>query len=97
MKTKLNSGKDRLAGLNIRFPKQLQTSWNNVWHQFGIFWVNLLLPSQEPVIREIVDRHGKKKWRVYDPVIDRSIVLNSPEEVCIWLEESRRLNRFWYF
>lgn len=97
MKIRLNNSKSRKAGIQTGFSKQLRISWNNLWNSFSTSLENLLLPSKEPVIHEMVDRYGQKKWRVYDPVIDRSIVLNSPEEVCVWLEESRRLNRFWYF
>jgi hypothetical protein len=46
-------------------------------------------PMNEPIIEEIVRRDGKKEWRIYDPVSDQKVILDSPEEVLIWLEEKR--------
>ncbi|MUL38211.1 hypothetical protein [Gloeocapsopsis dulcis] len=74
--------------------KQIQiSSLNRVGHYFAQ-WFAL---RNEPQVREIV-ADGRMQWRVYDPESDRTLQLNSPQEVSMWLEEryyNRAHNSIW--
>lgn len=69
------------SGLDFSKP-MLQTAFAEAWHHLKGF----LKPIDEPQIQEVTDRNGKTQWRVYDPVNDRVVRLNSPQEVATWLE-----------
>ena len=43
--------------------------------------------NPEPRIWEEIDRSGKMFWRVYDPKRDRTLKLDTKEQVLAWLEE----------
>lgn len=44
-------------------------------------------PNYEPKISERKDRYGNTYFRIYDPINDRFIYLNSEEEVRYWLDK----------
>lgn len=69
------------SGLDFGKAK-LQTALASVWQHVK----ELFEPIDEPQIQELVDRHGKTYWQIYDPVNDRIFRLNSPQEVATWLE-----------
>jgi hypothetical protein len=54
-----------------------------IWHNFCEFWER----GTEPRIWQVKDRSGKLRWKVYDPVKDRSMLFDSEQEVLIWLEQ----------
>jgi len=64
-----------------------------LWASVSRFIINLLKPTNEPIIEEITDRNGTKRWRVYDPIIEQCAILDSPQEVLVWLEERYKRNR----
>lgn len=55
-------------------------------NRVGRYFSQVFALSNEPQIREIVEA-GKTQWRIYDPQSDRTLQLESPQEVSIWLEE----------
>lgn len=54
-----------------------------LWHEFLELWTL----NPEPLIWEEIDRSGKMLWRVYDPQRDRTLKLDTKEQVLAWLEE----------
>ncbi|WP_416669259.1 hypothetical protein [Egbenema bharatensis] len=64
---------------------RLKPFWSRLIHSISQWFA----PMNEPIIEEIVKRNGKREWQIYDPISDKKVILNSPEEVLIWLEERR--------
>lgn len=64
-----------------------QSKLKRLWNQLGNLIVKLLEPKHDPVIHEFVDRNGNKKWRVYDPMTDKKVTLDSRAEILIWLDD----------
>jgi hypothetical protein len=54
-----------------------------IWHDFLELWTL----NPEPRIWEEIDQSGKMFWRVYDPKRDRTLKLDTKEQVLAWLEE----------
>lgn len=48
--------------------------------------IDVLKLSNEPRIWKATDRYGHTVWRVYDPVSDRGVCLDSEDEIRSWLE-----------
>ncbi|PSB16735.1 hypothetical protein C7B61_17455 [filamentous cyanobacterium CCP1] len=63
-----------------------QSKLKRLWNQFSSLVVKALTFQNDPVIHELTDRNGTTKWRVYDPITDTKIILDSSEAVLIWLE-----------
>ncbi|AFZ30954.1 hypothetical protein Glo7428_2447 [Gloeocapsa sp. PCC 7428] len=77
--------------------KSTQSQFNSLLNRVGRYFSELFAFSNEPQVREIID-DGKMQWRVYDPESDRTLQLNSPPEVSIWLEEryhNRQRHNVW--
>ncbi|HEY9649105.1 MAG TPA: hypothetical protein V6C95_00470 [Coleofasciculaceae cyanobacterium] len=49
--------------------------------------IDFLKLSNEPRIWKTTDRQGNTVWRVYDPVSDRAVSLESEDEIRSWLEK----------
>jgi hypothetical protein len=64
-----------------------QSKLKQLRNQISNLIVKLLKPQRDPVIHEFIDRNGNKKWRVYAPITDKKVILNSPKEVLIWLDD----------
>jgi hypothetical protein len=62
-----------------------------LFNRVRCYFSQLFASSDEPQVQEIVV-DGKMQWKVYDPESDRTLQLNSPQEVSMWLEE-RYYNR----
>lgn len=60
-----------------------------------LWWdvVDSLRVTQEPCVRELVDRTGFTYWRVYDPDSNEFLRFSTDADVVTWLEErhQRRL------
>ncbi|MBE9191970.1 hypothetical protein IQ230_16740 [Gloeocapsopsis crepidinum LEGE 06123] len=69
--------------------KQIQLS--GLFNRVRCYFSQLFAFSDEPQVQEIVV-DGKMQWKVYDPQSDRTLQLNSSQEVSMWLEE-RYYNR----
>ena len=68
------------------FSHTHQSKLKRLWNQLSHLVVKVLILKNDPVIHEFTDRNGTTKWRVYDPITDTKIILDSPEAVLIWLE-----------
>lgn len=68
-----------------------QSKLKRFWNQLINLIVKLLEPQRDPVIHEFIDCDGNRKWRVYDPITDKKVILDSSKEVLIWLD-----NRYSY-
>jgi hypothetical protein len=73
-----------IAPTHSRFS---QRKLSSLWHRFCHFSLNLFSPMREPIITEKFDRNGIKRWHIYDPVTDQTIILDSPKEVLAWLDD----------
>jgi hypothetical protein len=62
--------------------KQL-IAWNKIWYSL----VKAIAGSNEPQIRQSVDRNGSLIWHVYDPQTHHSACFSSEKEVRIWLDQ----------
>lgn len=60
----------------LSFLQEIWGSWQNWW-----------CSSNEPQISEIIDSTGQSRWKIYDPVRDRSFQLESQQDVLLWLEQ----------
>lgn len=49
--------------------------------------IDALCGSQEPRIRQKIDRLGNRYYRVYDPVANAHYLFTSEEAVRVWLEQ----------
>jgi hypothetical protein len=58
-----------------------------LWHTACRFASWLLIDPTQPLIHEKRDRHGRLYWKVYDPRTGHSIICDSEQEVCVWIEE----------
>ncbi|MBD2462596.1 hypothetical protein H6G89_16265 [Oscillatoria sp. FACHB-1407] len=62
----------------------LKSLWRGITRLVGWMFAN----PNEPYITEFRDRHtGQLRWRVYFPANDTTLVFDSPEEVCTWIED----------
>ncbi|HEY9596817.1 MAG TPA: hypothetical protein V6D33_04025 [Cyanophyceae cyanobacterium] len=48
--------------------------------------IDFLKLSDEPRIWKTTDREGITVWRIYDPVSDHAVTLDSEDEIRAWLE-----------
>ena len=63
----------------LSFFQQIWDSWQNWW-----------CVSNEPQISEITDSTGRTRWKIYEPVSDRTFQLESQQEVLAWLEQRHK-------
>lgn len=59
----------------------------SLFQQIWGFWRDWWCSSNEPQISEITDATGQSRWKIYDPISDRSFQLESRQDVLIWLEQ----------
>jgi len=75
--------KQTTSSVSCNHPSKLKRLWN----EFGNLLVKLLKLHHDPVIHEFTDRNGNRKWRVYDSITDKKVILDSSKDVLIWLEK----------
>jgi hypothetical protein len=64
-------------------PRRLLSFWWQLGHRI----VDLFTPTREPIIKERIDRYGHTSWRIYDPLTNQTVTLDSQKEVLVWLDE----------
>ncbi|PSB30028.1 hypothetical protein [Stenomitos frigidus] len=70
---------------------QSKTQWTLLGLWLRKMWQGLLdgvARQSEPKVWQSVDRSGNLRWNVYHPGTRESAVLDSEQEVRIWLEQS---------
>ncbi|PSN11776.1 hypothetical protein C7293_23010 [filamentous cyanobacterium CCT1] len=58
----------------------------SLWRRLGAALLRWLTTAHEPTIRSTTLASGEKQWRVFNPVTDTTLVFDSEEAVCAWLE-----------
>ncbi|GAB4369991.1 MAG: hypothetical protein Kow00121_10330 [Elainellaceae cyanobacterium] len=87
---------------NLEFPQtndpELQFSLSRLQPALAQLWQFLKDSvvstfSNEPRIWEISDAAGNFAWKIYDPMNDETLQLDSEQEVLSWLEQYRKQPR----
>lgn len=73
-----------VEGANIR-PSGLGYQLNQIWRSLSRY----LSRSNEPQVWQVRSHSNEIRWRVFDPMSERTLFYNTEEEVRIWLEQSR--------